>query len=225
MCMQLRQSLSCLSQASLANKTIKTGCSRPTPRTPRASSPSSITRVFTVSMYSHLQHSHTLLGSATAFTDPTRGTDGQATLGCCTLSLRTHHRHRLSCIHATSHIHTSQLHSHPRITAQISKRLPPPAGGRRGRRPIRAPAPKTNNAAAPCTCVRTSIRVAWPRPRIAGRVTAAQCGSGPFGTGAAGGEPPPPPSFKPKASSEASRHPRKSSRRIRACGRPASPPG
>ena len=96
-----------LSQASQANKTTKTGCSRPTPRTPRPSSPSPITRVFTVSMYSHLQHSHTLLGSATAFTDPTRGTDGQATLGCCTLSLRTHHRHRLSCIHATSHIHTS----------------------------------------------------------------------------------------------------------------------
>ena len=119
----------------------------------------------------------------------------------------------------------SQLHSHPCITAQMSKRLPPPAGGRRGRRQIRAPAPKTNNTAAPCTCVQTSIRVAWPRPRIAGRVTAAQCGSGPFGTGAAGGEPPPPPSLKPKASSEASRHPRKSSRRIRACGRPASPPG
>ena len=83
----------------------------------------------------------------------------------------------------------SQLHSHPCITAQMSKRLPPPAGGRRGRRQIRAPAPKTNNTAAPCTCVQTSIRVAWPRPRIAGRVTAAQCGSGPFGTGAAGGEP------------------------------------
>ena len=122
-------------------------------------------------------------------------------------------------------IHTSYVYSHPRTTAQMTKRLPPPAGGRRGRRQIRAPAPKTNNTAAPCTCVQTSIRVAWPRPRIAGRVTAAQCGSGPFGTGAAGGEPPPPPSLKPKASSEASRHPRKSSRRIRACGRPASSPG
>ena len=89
------------------------------------------------------------------------------------------------------HIFTphSCIHTPAAQTAQISKRLPPPAGGRRGRRPIRAPAPKTNNAAAPCTCVRTSIRVAWPRPRIAGRVTAAQCGSGPFGTGAAGGEP------------------------------------
>ena len=67
--------------------------------------------------------------------------------------------------------------------------------------------------------------VAAPPQLVCGRVTAAQCGSGPFGTGAAGGEPPPTPSFKPKASSEASRHPRKSSRRIRACGRPASPPG
>ena len=172
-----------------------------------------------------MQHPHTLLGSPHSPTRWTRGADSQATLGCCTLSLRTHHRHRLSCIHAASHIHTSKLHSHPCITAQMSKRLPPPAGGRRGRRQIRAPAPKTNNTAAPCTCVQTSIRVAWPRPRIAGRVTAAQCGSGPFGTGAAGGEPLYPPNFKLRASSEASRHPRKSSRRIRACGRPASPPG
>ena len=46
--------------------------------------------------------------------------------------------------------------------------------------------------------------VAAPPQLVCGRVTAAQCGSGPFGTGAAGGEPPPPPSFKTKASSEAS---------------------
>jgi hypothetical protein len=35
-------------------------------------------------------------------------------------------------------------------------------------------------------------------PALAGRVTATQCGSGPLGTGAAGGVPPPPPSTKLK---------------------------
>ena len=59
MCMQLRQSLSCLSQASLANKTIKTGCSRPTPRTPRASSPSSTLT------YSQFPCIHTVLAAST----------------------------------------------------------------------------------------------------------------------------------------------------------------
>ena len=38
--------------------------------------------------------------------------------------------------------------------------------------------------------------VAAPPQLVCGRVTAAQCGSGPFGTGAAGGEPPPPPSLR-----------------------------
>ena len=67
--------------------------------------------------------------------------------------------------------------------------------------------------------------VAAPPQLVCGRVTAAQCGSGPFGTGAAGGEPLYPPSFKLRASSEAPSLPKTSSRRIRACGRPASSPG
>ena len=62
----------------------------------------------------------------------------------------------------TPHCSRRPAHFHG---AQMTKRLPPPAGRRRGRRPIKAPAPKTNDAAAPCTCARTSIRVAWPRPR------------------------------------------------------------
>ena len=44
-------------------------------------------------------------------------------------------------------------------------------------------------------------------PALAGRVTATQCGSGPLGTGAAGGVPPPPPSTKPKPPAHAGSRP------------------
>ena len=44
-------------------------------------------------------------------------------------------------------------------------------------------------------------------PALAGRVTATQCGSGPLGTGAAGGVPPPPPSTKLKPPAHAGSRP------------------